>query len=108
MEQDRTENTEMESSGKAEYIAEKLKEQILEGKLPEKAKLPSERQLSQQYGVSRMTVRRALEVLEGEGLVIRHPVHGTLFVGGDRDRVHQFQGSESVAEFESLIFEAEE
>ena len=108
MEQDRTEMAEMETLGKAEYIAEKLKEQILEGKLPEKTKLPSERQLSDQYKVSRMTVRRALQSLEGEGLVKRNPVDGTLFVGGDRSRLHQFQGSEGAAEFEPLIMEAEE
>ena len=108
MEQDRLEKTEMESTGKAEYIAEKLKEQILEGKLLEKSKLPSERQLSEQYRVSRMTVRRALQTLEGEGLVVRNPVDSTLFVGGERDRLHRVQGSESVAEFGSLIMEAEE
>jgi GntR family transcriptional regulator len=108
MEQDRSENTEMESSGKAEYIAEKLKEQILEGKLPEKAKLHSERQLSQQYNVSRVTVRRALQMLEAEGLVMRHPIHGTLSVGGERDRLRQFQGSESAAEFGSPPIGAEE
>jgi GntR family transcriptional regulator len=33
--------------------------------------LPSERELGEQYGVSRITVRRALETLEREGLVRR-------------------------------------
>jgi DNA-binding GntR family transcriptional regulator len=107
MEQDRTENIEMESSGKAEYIAEKLKEQILEGNLPEKTKLPSERILSQQYNVSRMTARRALQMLEGEGLVTRNPVHGTLVVS-HRDRLHQYQGRENTAGFGFPIVEAEE
>ena len=71
-------------TGKADYIVEELKAQILEGKLPERTKLPSERELSEQYNVSRMTARRALQMLEGEGLVTRHPVRGT-FVGGIRE-----------------------
>jgi GntR family transcriptional regulator len=106
MEQDRFEKTEMESSGKAEYIAEDLREQILEGKLPEMTKLPSERILSQQFNVSRMTVRAALQVLEAEGLVVRQS-QGT-FVSGYRDRFHQYHGSESAAGNGSPAIEAKE
>lgn len=101
MKQDRAENTEMES-GKAEYIMEKLKAQILEGNLPEKAKLPSERILSQQYNVSRMTARRALQMLEGEGLVTRHPVRGT-FVGGIRERLYDHSKGERNTGFDTSI-----
>src|ERR1700680_1274621 len=78
-------------SGKAEYILDELKAQIQVGKLTEQEKLPSERDLSQKYGVSRMTARRALQMLEGEGLVTRHPVRGT-FVGGIRERLHEHHG----------------
>ena len=78
-------------SGKAEYISDELKAQIHAGNLSEQAKLPSERDLSQKYGVSRMTARRALQMLEGEGLVTRHPVRGT-FVGGIRERLHVHHG----------------
>ncbi|MCB0066410.1 MAG: GntR family transcriptional regulator [Caldilineaceae bacterium] len=41
-------------------IAELLKEQIAVGELPNGARLPSERELCEQLGVSRMTVRQAL------------------------------------------------
>src|ERR1700694_2161105 len=78
-------------SGKAEYILDELKAQIQVGKLVGQAKLPSERELSQKYRVSRMTARRALQMLEGEGLVTRHPVRGT-FVGGIRERLHERHG----------------
>lgn len=78
-------------TGKADYIVEELKAQILEGKRPERTKLPSERELSEQYNVSRMTARRALQILEGEGLVTRHPVRGT-FVSGIRERKHEHHG----------------
>ena len=50
-------------------IADDLREQIAAGVLTEHAILPSERSLSDQYSVSRMTGRRALEALETEGLV---------------------------------------
>lgn len=95
MEYDQSAN-EMES-GKAEYIMRELKTQIEEGNLAEQKKLPSERELSQKYKVSRMTARRALQLLEGEGFVTRHPVRGT-FVGGIRERLHEHHGSENFAE----------
>lgn len=43
-------------------------------------KLPPERELSEQIGVSRAELRKALSVLEGEGLLWRHVGKGT-FVG---------------------------
>ncbi|GAB2894354.1 GntR family transcriptional regulator [Streptomyces mayteni] len=55
-------------------IADQLREAIDKGRFKEGAKLPSESQLVEHYGVSRMTVRNALSVLQGEGLV--HSEHG--------------------------------
>jgi GntR family transcriptional regulator len=49
-------------------IVDALRRQIVDGALPEHAPLPSERTIAQQYDVSRMTARRALESLELEGL----------------------------------------
>jgi GntR family transcriptional regulator len=49
-------------------IADQLREAIDKGKFKEGAKLPSESELVEHYGVSRMTVRNALSVLQGEGL----------------------------------------
>ena len=56
-----------------EYIAE----QILSGKMPPEAKLPSERELSQNLDVSRMTVRRSITELVNEGLLERRHGSGT-------------------------------
>jgi DNA-binding FadR family transcriptional regulator len=50
-------------------VAEQLREAILEGDLPAGEPLPTERELSVQFGVSRPTVREALRVLQAEGLV---------------------------------------
>ena len=93
--------------GKAEYIIEELKAEIRAGKLPEGTRLPSERDLAKRFNVSRMTARRALQILEGEGLVTRYPVRGT-FVGGIRERVHEHHGSESYKEVEESTIVAEE
>ncbi|MEV1006496.1 GntR family transcriptional regulator [Streptomyces sp. NPDC049881] len=55
-------------------IADHLREAIDKGRFKEGAKLPSESELVEHFGVSRMTVRNALGILQGEGLV--HSEHG--------------------------------
>src|SRR5574342_1099299 len=56
-----------------EYIAEL----ILSGKLLPESKIQSEREFSEELGVSRMTVRKALTELVGEGLLERRHGSGT-------------------------------
>lgn len=51
-------------------IADQLREAIDKGRFSEGDKLPSETELVEHYGVSRMTVRNSLSVLQGEGLVV--------------------------------------
>ncbi|OAB88801.1 GntR family transcriptional regulator [Janibacter melonis] len=53
----------------AHAVVTGLKEAILRGDLPPGAKLPSEPQLVEQYGVSRTVVREAVTRLRSEGLV---------------------------------------
>jgi len=52
-----------------EQVVEQIKNRILEGTLKRGARLPSERELAQQFAVSRTTVRQALKLLEQMGLV---------------------------------------
>lgn len=52
-----------------------LREQLQEGRFA--AGLPGELALMQQFAVARVTVRRALEQLAGEGLISREPGRGT-------------------------------
>jgi len=50
-------------------LKELIRAQILSGELETHAQLPSERELCDQYGISRTTVRRAMAELLSEGLV---------------------------------------
>jgi GntR family transcriptional regulator len=50
-------------------IADDLRSRVLDGVHPAGRVLPSEAELSTEFGASRVTVRRALEVLREEGLV---------------------------------------
>jgi GntR family transcriptional regulator len=54
-------------------IAERLKEQIAAGELTSGARLTSERELSEQLSVSRMTVRQAISYLQDNGLLEVRP-----------------------------------
>lgn len=50
-------------------IADQIRQAIVTGRLPEGERLPPERELAEQFGVSRVTVRDALRALEAMGLV---------------------------------------
>lgn len=62
-------------------LEEILRQEILSGSRREGDKLPTENELVEQYKVSRITVRRAVEELCKEGLVVRHPGKGTFVTG---------------------------
>jgi GntR family transcriptional repressor for pyruvate dehydrogenase complex len=50
-------------------VADSLRERIMSGEFPRDSLLPPTEELVDEYGVSRPTVREALNVLEAEGLV---------------------------------------
>jgi GntR family transcriptional regulator len=58
-------------------IAEAISALLRSGTLPAGTLLPPERVLSEQYEVSRMTLRQAMGVLEREGLIESHRGRGT-------------------------------
>jgi GntR family transcriptional repressor for pyruvate dehydrogenase complex len=65
----------------SQVIVDQIKLLIRDGKLKPGDRLPSERDLCQRFGVSRVTVREALRVLEANGLVaIRVGAHGGAFM----------------------------
>ncbi len=58
-------------------VKQHLKDQLAGGRFPPGALMPSEAELVAQFGVSRMTVNRALRELQAEGLVDRVQGVGT-------------------------------
>ncbi|MFJ3721259.1 GntR family transcriptional regulator [Streptomyces sp. NPDC090045] len=72
-------------------IADDLRHQITTGHLKAGERLPSEAQLATRYTVSTPTLRSALALLQGEGLVekihgrgnfVRHPLRRITYIGG--------------------------
>lgn len=73
--------TRVASGRVSELIVDQVRELIREGKLRAGDRLPSERELCEHFGVSRVTVREALRMLEGSGLVdIRLGARGGAFL----------------------------
>jgi len=58
-------------------VKQHLKDELARGRWPPGALMPSEAELVAQFGVSRMTVNRALRELQGDGLVERLQGVGT-------------------------------
>ncbi|MEU3728122.1 GntR family transcriptional regulator [Streptomyces sp. NPDC033538] len=72
-------------------IADDLRQQITAGRILPSERLPSEAALADRYGISTVTLRRALAVLQREGLVekihgkgnfVRRPHRKIMYVGG--------------------------
>ncbi len=55
-------------------VRDALRKQILDGSLQPHQQMPSENQMIEMFGVSRITIRQALNELSNEGLIFR--VHG--------------------------------
>ena len=58
-------------------VCEELRRRIASGEYPVHSRIPSEFALSDSFSVSRVTVRKALEALESEGLLERFQGRGT-------------------------------
>jgi DNA-binding FadR family transcriptional regulator len=72
----------------SEVIVDQIRLLIRSGQLTAGDRLPSERELCQRFGVSRVTVREALRVLEANGLVdIRVGARGGAFVTAPTSRM---------------------
>lgn len=67
----------MEKAYKYEIISEEIRREISSGKLQPGSKIPTEDELIKQYAVSRQTVRRAIDCLEQEGILVRRQGSGT-------------------------------
>jgi DNA-binding FadR family transcriptional regulator len=71
-----TEQT-LAEAGVADRMVVVLRERIAEGQFPVGSRLPSERDLAEQLGVSRTSIRHALQALEGQGVLETRGRSGT-------------------------------
>ena len=69
-----------------------LREKITSGAFESGEKMPTEIELIEEYGVSRITVRQALQALSDDGLIERKQGRGTL-VSGRKSRKKRFTGT---------------
>jgi len=67
----------IETSRLYEQIVAQIESDVLSGRLRKGDRLPTERELAEQFGVSRTAVREAVKALREKGLVQSHPGRGT-------------------------------
>jgi GntR family transcriptional regulator, transcriptional repressor for pyruvate dehydrogenase complex len=101
------------SSRLYEQIVQQVEESIHKGAMKPGDQLPPERELAQQFGVSRTAVREAVKALHEKGLVEAYPGRGTFITDGtsysmrqslDRMlRVGQAEGSGFLAEVREIL-----
>jgi GntR family transcriptional repressor for pyruvate dehydrogenase complex len=72
-----------------EQIVQQIEESVLKGTLKEGDQLPAERELAQQFGVSRTAVREAIKALHEKGLVDAFPGRGTFITSGNSNSMRQ-------------------
>ncbi len=70
-------------------IKEQLKEQILNGQIPEASTLPSIRQLAKEVGVSVITTTRAYSDLEAEGFIATMQGKGSVVLSKDNSLLRE-------------------
>lgn len=94
-----------EAQTKYQALINYIKEQIAAGALCPGDKLPSENELSEQFSISRQTVRKAIGVLEEDGVVRRVKGSGTYLNYDRRENLEQRNSIAVVTTYvESYIF----
>ena len=71
-----------------EQVERRLREAICGAAFAPDTAIPTERELAEGFGVSRITIRKALAQLEEDGLLLRRQGSGT-FVAPDRNRIQK-------------------
>jgi GntR family transcriptional repressor for pyruvate dehydrogenase complex len=96
-----------------EQIAEQIEQRILSGTLRSGDRLPTERELAEQFQASRTAVREAMKTLAQKGLVDMRPGRGTIVIDGTTQamrhslglmmRVGQVGGSDELVEVRGIL-----
>ena len=79
--------TPIQSNKVYEQIAEQIESRILSGELQSGDRLPTERELAEQFHASRTAVREAMKSLAQKGLVDMRPGRGTIVIDGTTQAV---------------------
>jgi len=91
-----------------QQIVDGLKRQVSEGRLPPGTALPSFRVLAEDLLVSVITVKRAYEELEREGLVYRRQGLGTFVADAAQDRSRDVKTERARELLQTAVREASE
>ena len=91
----------MGDQGRSKYyiLMDALKTDIIEGKILPGDKIMSENMLSEKFGVSRQTVRRAISILVNEGYLVSEHGRGTFCA----ERKQKQSGSKNIAVISTYI-----
>lgn len=81
--------TKIEKTKIYEEAVDQIKKQITNGTWKPGARIPSERELAEQLGIGRPSIREALRVLEVMGLIEIRLGQGTFIARGDGSKKHQ-------------------
>ncbi|GAC1429030.1 MAG: FadR/GntR family transcriptional regulator [Ktedonobacteraceae bacterium] len=108
-------NTPLQSAKVFERIAEQIEKRILEGELHKGDRLPTERELAEQFQVSRTAVREAMKSLAQKGLINMRPGRGTIVIDGAHEamqnsiglmmklKLGEVGGSDNLVEFRVIL-----
>src|SRR6266700_5076606 len=75
-----------------EQVAVQIEKRILDGELRSGDRLPTERDLAEQFHVSRTAVREAMKILAQKGLVDMRPGRGTIVIDGAHEAMQDSIG----------------
>lgn len=75
-----------------EQVAAQIETRILAGELRSGDRLPTERELAEQFHVSRTAVREAMKILAQKGLVDMRPGRGTIVIDGAHEAMQDSIG----------------
>jgi GntR family transcriptional repressor for pyruvate dehydrogenase complex len=82
----------IQSSKVFERIAEQIEQRILSGELRSGDRLPTERELGEQFQASRTAVREAMKTLAQKGLVNMRPGRGTIVIDATSEAMQHSLG----------------
>ncbi|MEZ5666100.1 MAG: FCD domain-containing protein [Alphaproteobacteria bacterium] len=84
-------------------VARQIEKMISEGAIDDDGRLPSQRELSTQLGVSRTSVREALSQLEASGMLRTEPGRGTFWLAGQRGATQRSESGSARSELADIM-----